>query len=393
MANAQKDESPFLTDNFDNFLSAYDLTNARAYVTASSEHRSRDRSESCFLDSRVSEVLRKAEQERHRIREMEVFYATEDERFLERTRADVAKGWATSDLKFNNRIAACRAESRNGPELLAAVDCRDFAFDQKAEDLKPCDLDVFLPVIFEDTSRSSCWRVGAPVREVAMHVATMLCGIAAKVYEYKRSGQRVRGTACQQVTSELCHRYLAEWTVEWSNNLELCSKLRAKWRWRFLVARLAVVDMAADGMNLPSRDMVRSLVSGKPRHTWDLVHLDAMFQADYYSLRMLRQVLSFVAETGLIHERYRETQGRALRVLETLPSIASFCDQTVNDSEAGAAEWKDAVERMLNRCDLPDQPQPETVASKRGGELRNKRKVANHQVQNMFASLEDMEEA
>lgn len=385
LERAQRDGEAFCTSEYTAFAAAYDLTSAFK-VLYSLESRTLENR--FFLDSRVSEVLQQALRERDRIRQAEAWYATEDARNLQRMKTDLARGWSKEGDPVQSDIDNSIASSCLGTVV------KDFAIDQKAEDLEPAALDVYLPVLFDDTSRATAWKVGRQAREVAMHIATKLCGTPANVYEYRRSAHRVRGVACPQISSELCDQRLKQWTQDWISGMTESTKFDAPSRWRLAIMRVLLNEMRSEDMPLPTGDLVRGAVTGSSATTWDAVHLNAQYQAAYYSLRMLKQVLRFVNSIKSGHSD--KTAVEALNLLQSFPIVADFCQlQRSNKNED--CEWDMAVQEMLDDCHVPQEVEntKESDDRKRSRGARKKRqKVDQRQSpRNAFAFLDDGEEA
>lgn len=397
LADSRRNKATFLTSEYNAFAVTYNLTNPHAILSKEAtnnciSHRS--------LDSRVSEILLKALQERERIQETEFWYATEDARVQQQRNSDLARGWTRPRDSGKSGPDAAGYDNRlvKGNDTIDGVSFRDFAVNQKAQDLKPSDLNLFLPVLFEDISRATAWKAGSVLRGVAMHVATTLCGISATVNEYKRSGRRVREAVCQQIPRELCIQRLETWTNDWLSELKKLSMARDSWKWRIVVVKLLLADMAREEMTLPTRDALRELLTNQPAETWDAVHLHAQYQAEYYSLRVLKQVLGFVSYAN---DKNEPATTEALQALETLPSIAGFCDPVTSECDDA---WRTALDRFLDEWCVsgrstntePAATEPELPATtrqaKRSGSARKKRKTTK-QMQNAFSSLGDAEEA
>lgn len=379
---AQQDPVPFSRSDFEQFAGMYDTVDASAKLRMSAGASSI----ASRLDSRVSEVVRKSLQQKERIKQVQAWYATKADRSLSQMRADLASGWPANgrpDLEVADGHSGTKHSGQTD-----SVDKRDFAYDQLEEDLKPTDMDIFLPVLFEDPSRATAWKAGSAIREVAMHLATSVCGTTATVQEYKRSGQRIRGAACEQISHEACHEYLRRWAKEWSNQLERYSALGPDRQWRIRLVELLLDDMAAQEMSLPSREAVHITLVQGPATNWDVMHLHAQYQAMYYSLRILKQVLGFVVATE--QSKAVADLEHALRELKTLPTIATFSDSETRDNDTA---WEAAVEHLL-QCHLPTGNVPDITNSptKRSRSAPRKRKRFE-KARNVFDSLDDAEEA
>lgn len=387
VTKAQHDDLAFVTGDFEAFAAAYDLTTARAHLSASEEGTAPGEKHFQFLDSRLSEILRQAVKERDRVRQARAWHAAADSRIMEQMKADLArKRHDRSGAGDNGPPSATKCSNTVNAESIDRVDTRDFAYDPEEEDTKPCEPDLFLPVLFEDTTRATPWKAGTLLREVAMHVATSLCG-APVVFEYKRSGHRIRGAACQQLAHELGEQRLNQSTTDWRSELHTLSPLEDVWRWRFLVMKLLLADMVREEMTLPTRDSVMSVLQNSTASTWDWVHLNAQYQAMYYSLRMLKQVLDFVTQFERDEASSRKYLDEAAHLLKTLPSISAFCDAKW-DEERERPERENAVHRLLRENALPESAKATKALTRGEKDGRKKRRMA-YQTQNAFSALEE----
>lgn len=382
---AEREDSAFESSDFKAFAASYDLKDTHCRLSNLEAVMKTHPGAHQFLDSRVSELLQKAVQERNRIRRARTWYAAKDARMLERTKSDLANGW--DGIKALQKL-----------DHADGYDAKDFAIDQEAQDLTPTGLDLFLPVLFEDPSRATSWKSSLLIREVAVSLATTVCGRPAVVQEYKRSGQRIRETPYGRTSTDACIGLLAQWTREWREMLDsMSSGLGDVCCWRLLVMKLLLDDMASAEMTMPTAHEVPSALEGRPLIDWSMVHFNAQFEAQYYSLRMLKQVCGFIlnVEKDDGSDSLKEHVQQMLDILMTLPDIAALCDWSMTDlgSESGRQEWQEAVERLLKDCGVAERPAGEKGKSKRSGdkEKRKKRKVEKRS-QNAFAFLENMDE-
>lgn len=387
LAQARQDRKPFEGSEFEAFAAAFDLRSTRSHPCALADIDSGDYKHRLFLDSRVSEVLHRAVRERNRIQQRESWYATEDARALEQMKTDIEQGW--TGISSFDTYKAVRSKLPGNED---GVDIKDFAHDEKEEDLTPSDLDLFLPVLFEDTSRASAWKAGTSVRGVAMHIATRLCGTAATVHEYKRSGQRLRGTECEKMSNEVCDAALAQWSEDWVRHLQRSSGLEPVRRWRLLIMKLLLADMAREEMTLPAKNAIVGLLANSTASTWAHVHLHAQYQAEFYSLRMLKQVLSFVMEDDEYDASGCEALGQASQAMESLPGIAAFCNWEEGGDVDDKAKWNTAADELLKEVGVLDEAESKPALSRRDRDGRKKRKVVQ-QSTNAFSSLAEDAEA
>ena len=382
MLESQRQESCFTTTDFGEFAGTYDLSEARSSLDALAQNRN---DPFRYLDSRISELLRTLVQEGHRIREAREWYDNEDERLLERTRAGLKEGWQHSGS----------AEESNGSIT------RDFAYDPKEEALKPVEMDLFLPILFEDASRATAWKAGTIIRETAVNLATTtLCGTAATAREHKRSGQRIRGTECQLVSFALCRERLLGWTEQWAKQLSDMKGLDSVSGWRIIVLRHLLMDLVEEEKPLPTTHAAMLLFTNGGAPIWDQVHLQAQYQAVFYALRMLEQVLGFlIAFTE--HDDDEKTIVETLEVLRSLPDIAAFFEPWPSEDEGTRTALDEAVEQLFGDCGVNvqeakgEESERANGGKKRKGKKRDKERDENRrsrQTQNAFAMLDEGED-
>lgn len=320
---------------------------------------------------------------------MREWYDKEDEHLLERTRVGLKEGWHHPES----------IEESNGSIT------RDFAYDPKEQALKPFEMDLFLPVLVEDPSRATAWKAGTIIRETAIYLAaTMLCGTAATVREHKRSGQRVRGTECQELSQSLCRERLMGWTKQWANQLSDLRGFGSVLGWRIVALRHLLIDLAEEEKPLPTKQAAMLLLTSGEASTWDQVHLQAQYQAVFYSLRMLKQVLGFLVafktSEGQQHEQGDDGAITGLlKVLGSLPQIAAFFEPEKPEDEEARRELSGAVDLVSRDFDVAAHETPEeqqyelaNIGKKRKGKKKFKKSDEDHglrQTQNAFAMLDE----
>jgi hypothetical protein len=153
-------------------------------------------------------------------------------------------------------------------------------------------LDLFLPVLLEDPTRATAWRVGFRFREAAELLILQVADTAPTLLEYRRSGTRVAAThVSKDSVTQLPEKLekLAESIMALRTGiLTFESSTRD---WRSSIMALALQDLRSQGSLGPFAAEVSDILVGKHLSTWPLVHLHAQFEAQYYSIRMLKQVI------------------------------------------------------------------------------------------------------
>ena len=199
----------------------------------------------------------------------------------------------------------------------------------------PVHLDMFLPMLFEDPTKTAAWRVGMPFRNYAEGAAMMCFGSEdTRVYEYRKTGQGIAARGVREESAEDTKLQIEMWSDYMKKALEVTKQLESARRWRFMVMELTLADLSMDGKDLPAVKSVLEVVSGKPSTTWDLLQLAARYQAEYFSLMMLKQVLGWFCKQYGLTRGSGGVQGFA-ELVNDLPGIAEFFD----DDDVNQEQW------------------------------------------------------
>lgn len=200
-------------------------------------------------------------------------------------------------------------------------------------------LDMFLPMLFEHPNKSAAWRIGVPFRNAAYSLA--MCAFNDSdcfMLEHKRTGQEIKAREVKILAStNAVHEQLIDWIKYIRSALEVAKDLGEITRWRFLIMQLTLGELNQEGKGLPYVTDVLHVVNGGLLRDWDLVHLSARYQAEYYSLKMLKDVLGWFKTifrlNGIDMRLYRMDEG-----LRDLPRIADFFEKA--DPGISQEQWQ-----------------------------------------------------
>ena len=297
LAEACRDPSHFTTSEYKDFAATYDVAGGRAILSDLKQQRRCGTVSNPVLDSRVMELL----------------------------------------------VAAQRDATKTGQDAVtSAASTGDDPDDQAGSET----LDVFLPLLFEDPTRATAWKMGAAFRETAEHIAR---GVgAATLCEYRRSGQRIRRYLVDRSSTDTHDERLDNWTKVWSKYFRKDTHLDATSRWRLLVMRHLLSDMVNQDIALPDEAAVTIILDGTAVLTWHLAHLSAQYQAVFYSLRMLKQVLGCRLQSEERRTRTSMAHGETCwSMLKTFPGIAAFFES--KDATRDTQGRQSDVVKMLNQ--------------------------------------------
>ncbi|KAL2267554.1 hypothetical protein VTJ83DRAFT_4831 [Remersonia thermophila] len=157
---------------------------------------------------------------------------------------------------------------------------------------------MFLPFLLDCPTRTSAWQASTPIRQLAYRMLRSIPGARREmsaVFEMRRlqtasSGLRVEMTRTQDAEdfAELLLTVLSEF----EERLDKRDRV-----WVMLAIYLDILMTSQRGRGRPiSLDVLSQLTKGTlDSGSWDFLHLLAEVQATHYSLRMLCQVMGFVA--------------------------------------------------------------------------------------------------
>ena len=218
-------------------------------------------------------------------------------------------------------------------------------------------LDMFLPALLEEPAKSAAWRIGQAFRNAAETVLLLpFEEYDMKLFEYKRSGDKVIGRQVRRSSiKRLGHNTTAY--LEYTRNALLAAKeLDKRSQWRFAVMEWTTSDIdqveniRADKKYLTVGEIVK-IVNGDASTSWSAIHLFARYQAEYYSLRMLKEILDFCRDRdefkrldlpGSLNEFADELSG--------LPGIAEFFSTT--DPDIDEEKWQKLHEQFLEKQEV-----------------------------------------
>jgi hypothetical protein len=235
-------------------------------------------------------------------------------------------------------------------------------------------LDLFLPVLFEDTTRSSAWKIGGSFREATEQLILHASPPARSLLEYRRSGTRIAPVQVDKAPIDELNAKLralsARLQVLQSTVPHSTSEIIS---WKLIVAIAVLQGISEQVATIPSTEDVVSVLTGDPLMTWELVHLSAQFQAQYYSLRMLKQILQWWE-----NERRRDAAIIVPDVLQQqlhmLPGIAKF-HLSVKD-EAAKAKLEEVLEEILTQQGAPVVRDTGTMKGKKRRDKQDKNDAA-----------------
>ncbi|KAK5128473.1 hypothetical protein LTR85_003141 [Meristemomyces frigidus] len=261
---------------------------------------------------------------------------------------------------------------------------------------------LFLPFLLEDPTRASAWRVGTGLRSAAYEILLLATDSrTAVITEYKRMQEHIQFTNIRNWAFETLNERLNDWSRLFDVYLNMTEvsereEITVLERWRVLVIHLALTDFKAECWTFPLPEEIVPVLTGQASTQWHMVQLCAVYQAAFYSLRILFQIIRYVERTA--NENPGRIQGlenpscdfnMLLRQLGGMPDIADFFDieSAVGQSQA-QAKWAPFLDTLLRTLDEHWQP---PRVEKKPKSKKAKRKSGAKDIKSMPSVTEEEE--
>lgn len=276
---------------------------------------------------------------------------------------------------------------------------------------------VYLPFISDDPARSTAWNVGKETRVLAYSIVLLLLQQQQhdffNIQEYRRTGARISavllelmsGSGSDSDTGSIISTS-ARLASCLQNGLDTAKGMNLQQEadaWRFVVMQHVLTHLHHEGLTLPSiEDAVQVVFQGTggsreecKERKWQMVHLDAQYQAAYYSFRMLQQLLAVTADTAVNYDEEEDDDDdfTNLRgILQNLPRISTFFSSNVaagggvddqrereereEEEESQMKKWRKGIEAMfVSMSILGDEGQDELENNQRQTRTRSRKKM------------------
>lgn len=269
---------------------------------------------------------------------------------------------------------------------------------------------VYLPFISDDPARSTAWNVGKETRVLAYSIVLLLLQQQQheffNIQEYRRTGARISAVLLELMSgsdsdTEGIISTSARLASCLQNGLDTAKGMNLQQEadaWRFVVMQHVLTHLHHEGLTLPSiEDAVQVVLQGTDssreegkERKWQMVHLDAQYQAAYYSFRMLQQLLAVTADTAVNHDDdFTNLRG----ILQSLPRISTFFSSNVaagggvddqrereereeEEEESQMKKWREGIEAMfVSMSILGDEGQDELENNQRQTRSRSRKKM------------------
>ena len=184
-----------------------------------------------------------------------------------------------------------------------------------ANGTESCQLQVTLPMLYEDSSRDSSWSYGKPFRSIAFWLLNTVCkSNSSQISELQRKGQRIveEFNSISSITDQLqtvmeCLSKLKDMLDSHIKTNGISSNVILRlWAIQIVVRRREELGKSSYPVSILEQYLGLRSISHVQRQndssSWDIMHIHANVDAVLHSFRMLQQ--AFVFSEGSPSTRY-----------------------------------------------------------------------------------------
>lgn len=168
----------------------------------------------------------------------------------------------------------------------------------------PDDIKMFLPILLESSSRGSAWEQSTPLRQLAYTIARWIIpGSASDIQEYRRVNTLDQKGRLVCLLPQEAAKTMSKQLINLMTQVRVQLK-DATLHWQVFCLSLDIRYCYEEGKHSHMLQSLRDSIWKRDpsRISWDTIHLVAQLQASYYSLRMLKQVLTLAPSETTIPE-------------------------------------------------------------------------------------------
>lgn len=250
-----------------------------------------------------------------------------------------------SELIEATKSEAMRMKSPNPAHLNGEADDgvqrSDFA------DCLPKALEMYLPVLFEDPTRMSAWKIGRSTRQMAGFLLLHLYELESRLFEHAKSGTTIVKTELGKLSSEDLKVWLTGFAEFLQSSLQRGDDVEGTNLWRLLVMQLVLIDINEEQKKSPDVEAVIQIMKGVALTDWQLIHLSAQYQAAYYSFLILKQILDLLAASAKKCTDIEIHSHLLQQLLGDLPCVAQFFEvESERKDEMADETWDMLLESV-----------------------------------------------
>jgi XPG family protein len=217
-------------------------------------------------------------------------------------------------------------------------------------------LEIWLPLLAEDASRTAPWNYGTYTRCLAYSVLSPRSVTNVNTFEHMRKGMGATQVEVRHLGSSELFEKLNEAYQYLTNSVTTLSKNTKRPTWRDLGLLWLCRCLAEDEKTIPDRSTLELIFTGNVYHRWDLVHLRAQFQAILSSWRFLFYSLNIYVSlcTDVENDMISESARDLLRLINVVDgaSWSNMFDPLKTDIDHGRLDF--VIQRIFDELGVQE---------------------------------------
>jgi XPG domain containing len=261
----------------------------------------------------------------------------------------------------------------------------------------PALIDIWLPVLIDDASRTAPWSYGADVRRLAYSIIRPRQNQLSCTSEHMRKGLEITEVRVHHVENTQLLKELATFHDLIVSSISMLSN-GARPQWRELGLLWLCRSLVESGKDVPTRKDLELTFTGNVCHSWALIHLFAQFQAILYSWRILLQNLKMYFVFDFVADTYQDSAKSLLTFLEPIDGALlttmfdPLPDETVDQNRLDFVIGRIFEEFNIQETIQPLGEQPNTKKKKRKKSKPSQKLISPSDPKNRFSLLAAMNE-
>lgn len=244
---------------------------------------------------------------------------------------------------------------------------------------------IYLPLLIEDPSRASAWKISRDLRQFAYSCLTFNIGDSSpeSIMEHSRRGPRIEPDVIQTLSKKKVISFARKLAAGLEEFKSLFSKFSNPIIWRTFALSEILHRCAENQKKPPSRSALASQITGQANRkiTWLQIHFSAQMEAVLYSMRMLKQILHHMRllpepqPSELLAKRTSSSSTgdsflRLSAILDTLPSLSQVLPSRLELAMQPALSTTN-IDHLLDLLASHIQPPSSPIAAGFEGENSN----------------------
>ena len=254
-----------------------------------------------------------------------------------------------------------------------------------AEDIET--LHVFLPFLLDCPVRTNAWEISTVVRQLAYGLMNLIVPASQQrftVSEHRKQQDKSDGRELQLPDLSQIRTASESITALYSQLQQILPELSESEIWtafaihqevEYSYSRAKIPLSKLVGQQLADLANKHNMQNKRKNFTWDIVQFYAQVQGSFYSLRMLKQIISLVVCHGP-GQRFPESVSNLHQKLQSLPRVRDLLGLE-RVSSIIESLGKGAVQTIIKHISVDEEPKEQPQESRRALKKKRKRDQAS----------------